>query len=83
MSTVEEIEQAAEQLAPSEFARLALWVSARYHALWTRQMERDEASGKLDFLFTKPRPNARPVNFTTGLPTRNDFPSHAAVLETL
>jgi hypothetical protein len=51
MSTVEEIEIAAEQLAPSEFARLASWVSARYHALWTRQMERDAASGKLDFLF--------------------------------
>lgn len=53
MSTVEEIEQAAEQLGPSEFARLASWVSARYHALWTRQMERDVASGKLDFLFTE------------------------------
>jgi hypothetical protein len=53
MSTVEEIEQAAEQLAPSEFARLASWISARYHALWTRQMERDAASGKLDFLFTE------------------------------
>lgn len=53
MSTVEEIEQAAEQLGPAEFARLASWISARYHALWTRQMERDAASGKLDFLFTE------------------------------
>ena len=51
MSTVEEIEQAAEQLAPSEFDRLALWVSTRYHDLWKRQMERDAADGKLDFLF--------------------------------
>ena len=51
MSTVEEIEQAAEKLAPTEFARLAAWVSAREHELWTRQMERDGASGKLDFLF--------------------------------
>jgi len=31
---VEEIEQAAEQLDPSDFDRLALWVSARYHDLW-------------------------------------------------
>jgi hypothetical protein len=53
MNTVEEIEQAAERLVPSEFARLASWVSARYHDLWTRQMERDAAAGKLDFLFNE------------------------------
>ena len=53
MSTVEEIEQAAEKLAAPEFARLAAWVSARHHALWTRQMEHDAASGKLDFLFNE------------------------------
>lgn len=51
MTTVEEIEQAAERLAPSDFGRLASWVSARYHELWTRQMERDATAGKLDFLF--------------------------------
>jgi hypothetical protein len=51
MSTVEDIERAAEKLAPAEFARLASWVSARDHELWTRQLERDAASGKLDFLF--------------------------------
>jgi hypothetical protein len=51
MSTVEEIEQAAERLAPSDFARLASWVSARQHDLWTRQMEDDAEAGKLDFLF--------------------------------
>ncbi|HVU26203.1 MAG TPA: hypothetical protein VHG71_00435 [Verrucomicrobiae bacterium] len=51
MSTVEEIEQAAEQLAPSDFVRFASWVSARHHELWTRQMERDAGEGKLDFLF--------------------------------
>ena len=51
MNTVEEIEQAAEQLAPSEFDRLALWVSTRYHDLWKRQMKRDGTDGKLDFLF--------------------------------
>jgi len=51
MNTVEEIEQAAARLAPTEFDRLALWVSARYHELWKRQMEVDATAGKLDFLF--------------------------------
>jgi hypothetical protein len=51
MHTVEEIEQAAERLAQSDFDRLALWVSTRYHEIWKRQMERDAADGKLDFLF--------------------------------
>ncbi|MBU6411093.1 MAG: hypothetical protein KGR98_11965 [Verrucomicrobia bacterium] len=51
MNTVEEIEQAAEQLTPSDFVRLASWVSARHHELWTRQMQRDADAGKLDFLF--------------------------------
>jgi hypothetical protein len=51
MSTVEEIEQAAEQLAPTDFVRLASWVGARHHKMWTQQMERDAGEGKLDFLF--------------------------------
>ena len=51
MTTVEEIEKAVEQLAPSDFDRLASWVSTRYHELWKRQMEDDAANGKLDFLF--------------------------------
>ena len=53
MSTVEEIERAAEQLAPSDFDRLASWVSTRYHDLWKGQMERDATAGKLDFLFNE------------------------------
>lgn len=51
MSTVEEIEHAAEQLAPSDFDRLASWVNARYHDFWKRQMDADAAAGKLDSLF--------------------------------
>ena len=51
MSTVEEIEHAVEQLPPAEIARLASWFNARHHAVWTRQMERDAADGKLDSLF--------------------------------
>jgi hypothetical protein len=53
MTTVEEIEQAAERLAPSDFDRLAAWVSTRYHELWKRQMDNDAATGKLDFLFNE------------------------------
>jgi hypothetical protein len=51
MKTVEEIEQAAERLAPSDFDRLARWVSTRYHDVWKRQIDRDAVDGKLDFLF--------------------------------
>lgn len=51
MNTVEEIEMAAERLAPSDFDRLASWVNARYHEVWKRQMERDADAGRLDFLF--------------------------------
>jgi hypothetical protein len=53
MTTVEEIEQAAERLAPSDFDRLASWISARYHELWKRQMDSDAVAGKLDFLFNE------------------------------
>lgn len=51
MSTVEEIEQAVQRLAPADFERLASWFLARYHDSWTRRMDRDAAAGKLDFLF--------------------------------
>ena len=53
MATVEEIEQAIEQLAPMDLARLATWVTARHHEEWTRQMDRDAQAGKLDFLFAE------------------------------
>jgi len=53
MTTVEEIEQAAERLAPSDFDRLASWVSARYHELWKQQLDDDAGAGKLDFLFNE------------------------------
>ena len=51
MSTVEEIERAAEQLAPADFGRLVSWINRRHHEQWTRQMDQDAAAGKLDFLF--------------------------------
>ena len=51
MSTVEEIERAAEQLAPADFGRLVSWINRRHHEQWTRQMDQDAAAGKLDSLF--------------------------------
>ena len=48
MSTVEEIERAAEQLSPEEFARLAAWVDQRRGDAWDAQIEADAKSGRLD-----------------------------------
>ena len=53
MKTVEEIEKAAEQLAPADFNRLAAWVNQHHHNQWKQQLERDSAAGKLDFLFNE------------------------------
>ncbi|MBI4325892.1 MAG: hypothetical protein HY674_11585 [Chloroflexi bacterium] len=48
MSTVEEIERAAEQLPPQEFAKLAAWVNRRQAEAWDREIERDATAGRLD-----------------------------------
>lgn len=51
MSTVEEIEQAIEQLPPREQTRLTAWLLKRDREKWDRQMNKDAAAGRLDFLF--------------------------------
>jgi hypothetical protein len=51
MSTVLEIEQAIEQLAPSERAKPAAWLARKEAQDWDAQMDTDAAAGKLDFLF--------------------------------
>ena len=51
MTTVEDIEHAAERLPLPDFDRLAAWVSERYHQLWKQQLDEDSAAGKLDSLF--------------------------------
>jgi len=51
MTTLEEIEAAAEKLAPSEFDQLATWISNRYHERWKQKMDADATAGRLDFLF--------------------------------
>jgi len=56
MNTLEQIEQAASNLLRRTLDRLALWVSARYHDRWKRQMDRDATAGKLDFLFNEAAP---------------------------
>ena len=51
MSTVEEIEHAVERLDSSDFARLVSWIDKRRHNKWSRQLDEDANSGKLNFLF--------------------------------
>ncbi len=51
MSTVEEIENAIENLKEDEFLRLAKWLEAKVAAAWDRRMSQDSKGGKLDFLF--------------------------------
>ena len=48
VSTVQEIESAAEQLAPEDFAKLATWINRRQAETWDRQIEADAQAGRLD-----------------------------------
>jgi hypothetical protein len=51
MSRVEEIEAAIEGLSQEDYRRVARWFVERDQSLWDQQLDRDNASGKLDFLF--------------------------------
>ena len=51
MNTVEEIEKAVERLAARDLEKLLSWIDERRQAQWTRQMDKDAAAGKLDFLY--------------------------------
>jgi hypothetical protein len=51
MDRVEEIETAISNLSPVEYRRLARWFRELDEARWNEQIDRDSASGKLDFLF--------------------------------
>jgi len=53
MNTVEDIERAIEGLPPAEATRLAAWLLKRANAEWDRQMQKDGAAGRLDFLFVE------------------------------
>jgi hypothetical protein len=51
MSRVQEIEAAIDDLPPEEFREVAAWLKAREQERWDAEMDPDDASGKLDFLF--------------------------------
>ena len=53
MMLVEEIEQAIESLPPQDLERIAHWFRERDDSTWNLQLDRDSASGKLDFLFSE------------------------------
>jgi hypothetical protein len=50
MHSVAEIEDAIAHLAPQDFVALGRWFDAQRNQRWDEQMERDGASGALDFL---------------------------------
>jgi hypothetical protein len=49
-TAVEEIESAILKLSPQELGKLAEWVLDLDEKNWDKQIERDVAAGKLDFL---------------------------------
>ena len=55
MSRVDEIEQAIQALSPEEFTRVAQRVHELEQERWDRQLDKDAAAGKLDFLRAEAR----------------------------
>ncbi len=53
MERVEEIEAAIVSLPMREYLRLIEWLRAREAANWDDRINKDSASGKLDFLFAE------------------------------
>jgi hypothetical protein len=51
MDRVEEIEAAISGLPPEEYRRIFEWFRQLDQTRWDKQMDRDSAAGKLDFLF--------------------------------
>ncbi len=50
MITAEKIQDAIEQLPEREYLKLVKWFSEKDWEKWDRQIEKDSAEGKLDFL---------------------------------
>jgi hypothetical protein len=50
MTQMEAIQAEIESLSSEEFAQLREWIAERDWQMWDRQIERDSAAGKLDFL---------------------------------
>jgi hypothetical protein len=51
MDRVEEIEAAISSLPPEDYQRLAQWFRELDQTRWNEQIDRDSATGKLNFLF--------------------------------
>jgi hypothetical protein len=67
MSTVDEIEAAISNLPPHDFARVRDWLLEQDNLLWDKQIEEDEASGRLDPIIDQIKRDikagrARPLN---------------------
>jgi hypothetical protein len=50
VASVEDIEDAITKLSPADYARFLEWFRERDQQVWGEQMDRDAASGKLDFV---------------------------------
>jgi hypothetical protein len=50
MRTLEDVKSAIEALPHREYLDLVQWLSDRDWQAWDEEIERDSASGKLDFL---------------------------------
>lgn len=50
MSTVEEIKSAISALSKEDYIHLREWLSEKDWEQWDKEIERNSASGKLDFL---------------------------------
>jgi hypothetical protein len=50
MTQIEAIQAEIESLSREDFTRLREWIAERDWQDWDRQIERDAAAGKLDFL---------------------------------
>jgi hypothetical protein len=50
MTRIEQLEQEIAALPIDEFTRLRNWILQRDWAEWDKQIEKDAAAGKLDFL---------------------------------
>ena len=70
MNRVEEIEEAIDRLRPEDFRRLAQWFRERDQTQWDEELDRDSASGKLDFLFEEAWKESREDHLREWPPTR-------------
>ncbi len=53
MSTVEEIEVAVSQLAPTDYEKFRQWLAEYDNRLWDKEMEEDAQAGRLDALLNE------------------------------